>query len=100
MLANGAAAPASAQVKAGQNAVGIAVAANLQGVIACATGNAEFLLNVTGLAGSTTYIVYFVAEDAAAHLQALPVMVAITTSTMPTDTSAMPSDTSAMAVGG
>ena len=79
VLPNGATAPTSAQVKAGQDATGIAVAANLQGAIACATGNTEYLSNVTGLAGSTTYNVYFVAEDIAATLQALPVMVAVTT---------------------
>jgi len=83
VLPNGAAAPTAQQVKDGQDATGTAVAANLAGNIACAAGNTEYVSSVSGLTASTTYNVYFVAE-AFGNLQAVPVMVSVTTSTSTT----------------
>jgi hypothetical protein len=80
VLLSGAPAPTSAQVKAGQDATGTVVAANLAGTIACAAGSTEYVSGVTGLAPSTTYNVYFVAE-AYGNLQAAPVMKIVTTTT-------------------
>ncbi len=79
VLPSGATAPTSAQVKAGQNAAGTSLAANLKGTIACAAGSTEYTSAVTGLSGATTYNVYFVAQDVSANLQAAPVMVSVTT---------------------
>ena len=78
VLPNGAAAPSSAQVKAGQDASSAPLASNLKGTIACAAGSTEYTAAVTGLSSSTTYNVYFVAE-ASALLQASPTMVSVTT---------------------
>ena len=80
ILPNGATAPTSAQVKAGQDATGASVAANFKGTIACAAGSTEYILAMSGLSSSTTYNVYFVAE-VSASLQASPVMVPVTTAT-------------------
>jgi hypothetical protein len=77
-LPNGAAAPSSAQVKAGQDASGTAVASNLAGTINCLAANTQYTSTVTGLSSSTTYDVYFVAE-ASSMLQASPVKVSVTT---------------------
>jgi len=79
VLASGATAPSSAQVKAGQDAGGNPLASNLKGTIPCASGNTEYTSPVTGLSNSTTYDVYFVAEDASLNLQAAPVKVSVTT---------------------
>ncbi len=79
VLPSGATPPTSAQVKAGQDASGTAVAANLKGTIACAAGNTEYISAVSGLANSTSYDVYFVAEDLSSILQVAPVMVPLTT---------------------
>ena len=80
VLPNAAAAPTALQVKNGQDATGTAVAVNLAGTIACAAGNTEYIVSVTGLAASTTYNVYFVAE-AYGNLQVAPVMKSVTTTT-------------------
>ena len=79
VLANGATAPSSAQVKAGQDAS--SAAATASGSIACAAGSTEYSAAAGGsLANSTTYDVYFVAQDASgSNLQASPVMVTVTT---------------------
>jgi hypothetical protein len=79
IVPNGASAPTSAQVKAGQDASGTPVADNLKGTIACAAGATEYTSVVSGLTGNTTYDVYFVAEDAVPNLQAAPTKVSVTT---------------------
>ena len=79
VVASGAAAPTSAQVKGGKNAADVAALAS--GLIACAAGATEYSTAVTGLSSSTTYDVYFVAQDASgSNLQSTPVKVTITTS--------------------
>lgn len=84
VLPSGATAPTSAQVKAGQDATGTSVAANLQGSISCATAATEYTSNVTGLSTATTYDVYFVAEESTLVLQLAPVMRTVSTSAAPT----------------
>ena len=80
VLPNGASAPTAAQVKAGQDATGTAVAANLAGTITCTAGNTEYSLLMVGLTNSTTYNVWFVAE-VPGQLQDSPVMKSVTTTT-------------------
>lgn len=81
ILPDNATAPTSAQVKAGQNGAGTAVANNLKGTIDVTTANLEFILGVTGLTETTAYDVYVVAEDAIPNLQASPVKIDVTTAT-------------------
>ncbi|MBK7173789.1 MAG: hypothetical protein IPH84_11270, partial [Bacteroidales bacterium] len=49
ILPNGASAPTSAQVKAGQDATGTAVASGMAGTIACAAASTEYTSAVSGL---------------------------------------------------
>lgn len=78
VLPNATAAPTSAQVKAGKNASDLAAIAS--GSIACAAGLTEYSAAVTGLSNSTSYDVYYVAQDAAgSNLQSSPVKVSIST---------------------
>ena len=78
VLANGATAPTSAQIKAGKDASDVAVTAS--GTIVCVSGATEYAAAVTGLSGLTNYDVYFVAEDVSgSNLQASPVKVTVTT---------------------
>ena len=79
VVPSGATAPTSAQVKAGQNAAGTALAANLKGTIACAAASTEYTSSVAGLASATTYDIYFVAEDGTPVLQVSPVLKSVTT---------------------
>ncbi|MCX6307548.1 MAG: hypothetical protein NTY32_01525, partial [Bacteroidia bacterium] len=80
VLASGASAPSAAQVKAGQDAGSIAVAANEKGSITNAAGSAEYVAAVSGLSGNTTYDVYFIAEgNSALSLQSTPQKVTVTT---------------------
>ncbi|WP_167856694.1 T9SS type A sorting domain-containing protein [Hymenobacter aquaticus] len=81
VLASGASAPSSAQVKAGQNASGTAAA--VKGSVANPTANTAATTAVTGLTGGTTYDVYVVAEDAPLNLQAAPVKLTVTTAPAP-----------------
>ena len=76
ILPGGATAPTSAQVKAGQDASG--ADATKKGTIACAQASTEYTMDVMGLSESTTYDVYFVAEDNVPTLQLTPAMVSIT----------------------
>jgi hypothetical protein len=78
VLADAAAAPSAAEVKAGTSAGGGPAIAN--GSISL-TANTENTAAVTGLTDGTAYDVYFVAQDAAANLQASPSQVDITTLT-------------------
>ena len=84
VLSSGAGAPSSAQVKAGQDATGTGVAGNMKGTISCPAATTEYTQAVSGLSSSTTYDVYFVAEDASANLQASPVMVTVATTSSST----------------
>jgi hypothetical protein len=80
VLSSGATSPTSVQVKAGQDATGAALGSNLKGSISCTNGATEYTIDITGLASSTTYDVYFVAENLAGNnLQALPTKVTNTT---------------------
>jgi hypothetical protein len=77
VVADGAAAPTTAEVKAGTASGG--VAALKSGSIAL-TANTEGTSAVTGLSGGTAYDVYVVAQDSSANLQASATKVDIATS--------------------
>jgi hypothetical protein len=77
VLADGAAAPSAAQVKAGTDASDAAALASDSIVLGA---NAEGTDAFGGLSANTAYDVYFVAEDLATNLQASPVLVEFTTS--------------------
>ena len=79
VVADGAAAPSAAQVKAGNDAGDSAALAS--GSIALAAGT-ENTAAISGLTAGTAYDVYFVAEDGAPNLQVTPVKVDITTLTL------------------
>ncbi|MCB2408983.1 T9SS type A sorting domain-containing protein [Hymenobacter lucidus] len=81
VLLSGAAAPTAAQVKAGQDASGTTV--TIRGSFANPSSNTAATASITGLAGSTAYTVYVVAEDATPNLQANPVALNVTTLTPP-----------------
>jgi hypothetical protein len=76
VLADGASAPTSAQVKAGTDSSNAPASAS--GSLAL-TANTEATAPVGSLSPSTAYDVYFVAEDAVPNLQASPVLVDVTT---------------------
>ncbi|MCX7002905.1 MAG: hypothetical protein NTV22_06480 [bacterium] len=72
VLADGAAAPSAAQVRAGQDATGgVALSTGTIALAAASEGTAV----VGNLFAVTPYDVYFVAEDRASNLQATPVKV-------------------------
>jgi hypothetical protein len=77
VLADGATAPTSAQVKAGTDAADGAPIASGNIVIAAAT--TDYSANVTGLTASTAYDIYVVAEDGLTNIQATPTLVNVTT---------------------
>ncbi len=79
VLPAGAAAPSSAQVKAGQDGSGTPVAGSLTGIINVTSAATEFTSQVTGLSPSTGYDVYIVAEDNVPNLQTNPTKVSVTT---------------------
>ncbi|MED1952793.1 Ig-like domain-containing protein [Brevibacillus centrosporus] len=62
-------APLAAQVKAGTDAAGMPLAANMHGNLAV-TENQEESFDLTGLRASTSYTIYLVAEDLAGNLAA------------------------------
>ena len=78
VLADGAAAPTSAEVKAGTASGGGTAIAN--GSQAIAAANTDYTSNISGLTASTLYDIYVVAEDdeATPNLQAAPVKVDVT----------------------
>jgi hypothetical protein len=76
VLADGAPAPSSAQVKAGNDSAN--APATAAGSLAL-TANTEATAAVGGLTPGTAYDVYFVAEDAVPNLQASPAKVDATT---------------------
>ncbi len=83
VVPDNATAPTSAQVKAGQNSAGTAIANNLKGTINNVAGATEYSANIAGLTQATSYDIYVVAEDAPTfntpNLQASPVKVDVTT---------------------
>jgi len=79
VLADGAAAPSSAQVEAGNDA-GDSPA--LQSGSIALTATTEGTDAISGLTENTAYDVYFVAKDGVPNLQASPVPVEITTQTL------------------
>ena len=76
ILPGGATAPSPAQIKAGQDASNASV--SKKGTIACAQASIEYTLDVLGLNESSTYDVYFIAEDNVPTLQLVPSLVTIT----------------------
>ena len=82
--------PTSAQVKAGQDNTGTAVAANRKGTITVSAAATEYTAAVSGLTGGTTYDVYYVAEDGTPNLQSTPVKVSVTTTPAAAWTSGWP----------
>ena len=84
VLADGAIAPTAAQVKAGQDSTGNAVAADKKGDFAL-TANTEASANVTGLAASTAYDIFVIAEDASGNLTAVAKF-DVSTTAAPADT--------------
>lgn len=91
---SGGTAPTAAQVKAGQNGSG--VTQPIAGSSALITGMNQF--NVTGLAPSTAYTVYFVAEDVFENLQSTVTSRDFTTLSGSSDTT--PPVTSAISLTG
>lgn len=87
VVADGAAAPSAAQVKAGQNNAG--AAALKSGSINISNNSTDFTANITGLIAGTSYDVYVVAEDSVTNLQASTSKVDVTTQSLsPTISSA------------
>jgi hypothetical protein len=80
VLADGAAAPSAAQVKAGTDASGTAVPADRKGS-GTGAANADISFSLTGLTASTNYDVYFVAQDSAVlqNIQAAAVKLDVAT---------------------
>lgn len=81
VVADGAGAPSSAQVIAGQNSSG--VAALVDGSINVASAGADYSTAITGLSAGTAYDIYVVARDdeGTPNVQASPTLVNLTTST-------------------
>ena len=77
-LLSGSAAPSTTQIKAGQNASG--TLADLHGTSAMIMGANQF--NLTGLAPSTSYVVYIVAQDSTGNLQGSVMSAPFTTTAM------------------
>ncbi|WP_204561551.1 autotransporter-associated beta strand repeat-containing protein, partial [Azospirillum palustre] len=84
IVADGATAPTSAQIKAGQDSTGSA--ALKSGSSAATTGSFDSSFSaVTGLTAGTAYDVYFVAEDTLGNLMASPTKVDASTLSSNTD---------------
>jgi Secretion system C-terminal sorting domain len=73
--------PTSVQIKNGQDANGNPLPAGFRGVIDITSPSTEFSSTITGLAHSTDYDVYIVAEDVALNLQSNAVKLDIRTNT-------------------
>ncbi|WP_069472851.1 hypothetical protein [Candidatus Marithrix sp. Canyon 246] len=84
VLADGAAAPSDAQIKAGQDDQGTAVDADKKGVLTL-TADTEANSYIIRLTAATDYDIYVVAEDSAETLNA-QVVVNVTTAAAPSDT--------------
>jgi endonuclease/exonuclease/phosphatase family metal-dependent hydrolase len=78
VIPDGDPAPSSAQVKAGQDGAGTGLSPDKIAAFSVTTASADFSTNITGLASSTNYDVYFVAENADG-IQASPVKVDVST---------------------
>jgi trimeric autotransporter adhesin len=76
VIADGAIAPASSQVKAGQDNNGAPV--SLSGSLSVPAANATSTKTITGFTSATSYDVYVVAEDAIPNLQSSPVKIDVT----------------------
>lgn len=98
VVADGATAPSSAQVKLGNNASDVAAIAS--GSFAL-TADTVATVAVSGLISQTAYDVYVVAEDEIPNLQAAPVKVDVTTLdiTAPTNTGGWPVVDTATGIG-
>ena len=78
LVPDGATQPSAAQVKAGQNSSGTTVAVNQRGLISIAA-NTTGSFGPTGLAVTTQYDIWVVAEDVMMNLQAVAVKLDATT---------------------
>jgi len=81
VLSNGTV-PTAAQVKAGTDALGNLLSANLQGSVAMAA-NKEEKISLSGLQKSTKYTIYLVTEDQKSNLMQNVKVLSLTTSTPP-----------------
>ncbi len=79
VLPDNASLPTSTQVKNGQDALGIALASNLVGIIDVSAASTDFNSAITGLTDNTNYDVFIVAEDPIPNLQAAPVRIDVQT---------------------
>jgi hypothetical protein len=82
ILGDGAIAPSSSQVKAGQDNADQPVQEGRKGSIAL-TADTEASTGITGLNAETAYDIYVVAEDATPNLQAEPVRIDVKTLKVP-----------------
>jgi hypothetical protein len=96
-VASGAAAPTVAQVKAGASYGAVTVVASGNGVLPAASAGS---ISLTGLAASTAYDLYLVAEDAAGNLSVAASTATLTTTAAPVDSSPPPSTTITLPTGG
>lgn len=78
VLADGASAPSSTQVKAGQDSTGTPVASGFSGNVSL-TADTPSAFSATNLTSETDYDVYLVAENDSEDLQASPVKLDFTT---------------------
>ena len=81
VLPNNATAPSSAQVKEGKDATGTSLGAGLFGNINVTNAATDYSTTISGLASSTDYDVYMVAEDLIPNLQTSPVKLDVLTNT-------------------
>ncbi len=81
ILDDGAATPSSTQVKNGEDANGVSLAANRKGSINIAAANTQYSSSVSGLSAGTDYDVYVVSEDNSSpvNLQTSPAMLDVST---------------------
>ncbi|MCE2957912.1 MAG: choice-of-anchor J domain-containing protein [Flammeovirgaceae bacterium] len=81
ILPNNATAPASAEVKSGNDAVGNTLPAGFFGSFNNTSANTDFSTTINSLASGTDYDVYVVAEDGLSNVQASPNKLDVLTNT-------------------
>gem|GEM_PF-1561111 len=84
VLSNGASAPTSVQVKAGENANGSSQSSSRQGSVSL-TANTQSSARISGLSIETYYDIYVVAENSYGDLQSTPTLVDVYMSSNDTD---------------
>ncbi|UYI49417.1 DUF4347 domain-containing protein [Vibrio natriegens] len=85
VVADGASAPSSAQIKAGQDSTGVSALASGNITTSGTTGSAT----ISGLEDGTSYDVYVVAQDSIANLQTAPTQLDLTTTNILPDISSI-----------